>query len=255
MPSPDLPTPPRPDPHLPDLSTMWAHLTAPENAAFGIALILLLALFALQLVGLLLGSELFAWMDSAVPELPELDLDLEVDVQAAASAGSGGFVDHLFAFLNLGRVPLIISLLAFLFFFSCIGYNLQFVLREMGLPLMPLLGASAISFAVSLPLLRLSNAGLARVLPKDESAAVSPDTFVGRVAVVTLGTVTAQRQSEARLTGPRGRTHHVQVIADSEGMEFHQGDEVLLVSRQGPRYAVIPVENPRLHPDTFARKP
>lgn len=237
---------------------MWEHLTAPQNLLFGISLIFLLALFTLQLIGQLVGTELFAWMDSITPDLPDLgvdlDLDLDVDLDAAGSVGAGGFIDHLFALLNLGRVPIVISLIVFLFLFSCIGYNLQFVLHEMGIPYLPLLGASAISLAATLPLLRFSNAGLARILPKDETQAVSEETFIGRVATITIGTVTTERQSEARLVGPLGRTHYIQVIADNEGVEFHQGDEVLVVGRKGALFTIIAVNTPSLRSDTFERK-
>jgi len=229
---------------------MWEHLTAPPNLLFGLSLILLLVLYSLQLIGLLLGSELFAWMDSVTPDLPDLDLDLDLD--AASASSSAGPLDYLFAVLNLGRVPLIVSLIVFLFLFSCIGYNLQFALRELGLPYLPLIGASGISFVATLPLLRFSNAGLARILPKDESQAVSSESFVGRVATITIGTVTPEKQSEARLKGPLGRTHYVQVVAADQGAEFRQGDEVLLIGRRGSLFTVI--EAPFSHDsrdDTF----
>ncbi|MFP4283440.1 MAG: OB-fold-containig protein, partial [Opitutales bacterium] len=139
------------------------------------------------------------------------------------------------------------SFAVFLFAFGAVGLLGQYALAEAGLSLLPLALASPLAFLLALPLVRWSNTGLARILPRDESAAVSDETFIGRVATITIGRVTSERQSEARLTGPKGRVHYIQVVADDEGAAFQQGDEVLVVGRRGTLFTVIAVTLANLH--------
>ncbi len=217
---------------------MWDFLTSPANALFTGSLVLLVVLFLFQLGGLLSGLELTSWFDSVTPDLPEADV---------SGNASGGFIGQALGILHLGRVPLLVSFAVFLFAFGAVGLLGQYALAEAGLSLLPLALASPLAFLLALPLVRWSNTGLARILPRDESAAVSDETFIGRVATITIGRVTSERQSEARLTGPKGRVHYIQVVADDEGAAFQQGDEVLVVGRRGTLFTVIAVTLANLH--------
>lgn len=205
---------------------MLENINAPENGLFALALLLVVALFVTQLLGLLAGFRPFGFLDSLLPEA-------DLDVPDASATGK------IFGFLNLGRVPLIMTLDVFLFLFSCIGFNLQFFLHSTAGFRLPLWMAAPVALAASLPLTGIANKILARIIPQDESSALSPDTFIGRTAIITVGTVTHQRQSEARLRDALGRDQYVQVISDLPEDIFPAGSTVLLVARQGPLFTVI----------------
>jgi hypothetical protein len=205
---------------------MLEYFSAPENNLFLIALGLMVALFIVQLLGMVLGMRVFGFLDSLLP-------DFEVDVPEPGS------LQKVFGFFHLGRVPLIMTIDVFLFFFSGIGFNLQHFLESSFGFRLPLTLASGIAFVCSLPLTGMANKILSGILPKDETAALSQDTFIGRPAIITIGTVTHTRQSEARLKDALGRDQYVQVIADVEGETFPAGSEVLLVQRQKHLFTVI----------------
>lgn len=221
---------------------MIEHLLAPENFLFLISLGLFLLIFLVQLLSVVLGMEPFGFMDSLLP-----DVDLDIDTDLNLGDASAGFVDSVMSMLKLGKVPFVFTFILFLFFFSLVGLYGQLALQEIGIGPLNWFLASSISFIVTMPLLRVGNGVLEKVLPQDETAAISADTFVGRIATVLIGTVTDERSAEAKVVGPEGKTHYIQVIADNEGKTFKQGDSVLIVSRRSDSvFAVIENKNPLL---------
>ena len=120
-------------------------------------------------------------------------------------------------------------------------------LVELGIGRLHWLLASGASFAATMPCLRVGNSILEKVLPKDESSVVSVKSFVGRIATVMIGTVTNERSAEAKVIGPNGKPHYIQVVADNEGKTFKQGDHVLIVGRRSESvFTVIENKNPLL---------
>jgi len=249
---------------------MIENFTAPQNLPFAVALGLMLVLGLLQTLSLLMGLGIFDMLDDILPDVDldvdagdagldvdidadvGLDADVDVDVDVDADAGDVPELEHsivgqFFGWLNLGRVPFIVSLIAFLFLFSFVGFKLQALIAWFadGHSL-PAYAAAPVAFIVSLLPLKWANAILGRILPHDETMAVSRDTYIGRVAVITIGECTYDRAAEVKLRGPLGRTHYVMAIADVEDGSFKQGDTVLIVGRRGEKFTVIGVENPNL---------
>lgn len=223
---------------------MLAYLLAPENITFAIALGLLATLGAIQAVSLLLGAEVFGFLQSWVGQLGEpghggAHVDVGHGGDVSVSHHTPSFGEAVLSLLGVGKVPFIFTFLSFLFVYACIGYNVQWVVGSASGTLWPLWLASLVAFALSLPVLRLVNEVLGRVVPRDESYAVSEDSFIGKLAVVTIGTVTFERTSEAKLTDEFGRTHYVQVVSDEAGQSFREGTEVVLVGRRGSFFTVV----------------
>jgi hypothetical protein len=236
---------------------MYAHFTAPENLPFAVALGLFFLLGSVQTLSLLTGLSIFGWLDNLLPDL-DADGDAGIEAGAEAEAGPDGmheasFVAQAFAWLNFGRVPFMVSFLAFLFLFACVGYNLQLFVAQAGLDLAPAVVAAAISFAAALYPLRWLNALLGRVVPKDETSAISVHSLLGRVATITIGEATHTRPAEAKVKGPLGRTHYLMVRADQPGDHFRQGEQVLLVAEDGTGFTGIAVANVNL--ETQSAKP
>lgn len=215
---------------------MLEYLTASENIIFLGALTLFLLLFVVELVSVVMGLEPLSFMDEL---LPEIDLD--------APGASPGFLDSVLSFLRIGRVPLSMTLTVFLFVFSFIGYNLQFILWGVGVGRLHWALASAVALVASMPVVRLGNTVLGKILPKDETSAFSSEAYIGRVAEITLGVATHGRQAEAKLVGPDNKTHHIQVVSDAEDATFKRGEHVLVVGRRTEGiFTVIEIQNPLL---------
>lgn len=202
---------------------MNTFLLAGENLPFTVALTVMLAIAVLEGVTSLLGMGISEMIDSVLPDI-EFDID-------APDIDDPGVMTRFLGWLRVGEVPLLMLLVIFLTAFGLLGLALQAAASDLfGTPL-PAMLAAIIVILPSLPLVRGFGGLLARIMPKDESEAVSSTSFIGRVAVITTGTARSGSPAEAKLKDRYGHTHYVMVEPDAKGEVFESGSEVLLVSR------------------------
>jgi hypothetical protein len=222
---------------------MIAFLLAGENLPFTVSLTLMLAIAVMEGVSTLIGAGLSDLIDSVLPEM-DLDLDADVDVDAGLDADvhAPGPFTRLLSWLRVGQVPVLILAIVFLTAFGLIGLFCQSTALKLVGRMLPASLASIPALVVTIPMVRLCGGVLAKILPKDETESVSEESFVGRVAVITLGTAAAGKPAQARLSDQHGQSHYVMVEPDLAGVSFEQGAEVLIVSHQGAIYKGI--ENP-----------
>jgi membrane protein implicated in regulation of membrane protease activity len=208
-------------------------LLEPYNMPFAAALVLVVALFVIQLFGVL-----------------DLDLDLDVDHDVdGASVAHGGPIEGLLTLLGLGRVPLTIWLVLFLLLFSGVGLGIQQLAGSLtGAPLDRWL-AAILAAGASLPLTGALARPLGRILPQDETSAVSTDTLVGRRAVITDGVARSASPARARVKDVHGQDHYVMVEPHEASSELVAGDEVLLVRRDGNQFFATALAERRLSPN------
>ncbi|MBX7541658.1 OB-fold-containig protein [Qipengyuania sphaerica] len=203
-------------------------LLEPYNAPFAIALLLMAALLVIQVLGVL-----------------DIDIDIDTDGDGAISAGP---VDGLLTLLGLGRVPLTVWLVVFLFFFAALGLGIQELAEGFtGGPLDAWL-AGVLAGAAALPVTSLIARPLGRILPQDETSAVGIDTLVGRRAAITEGIARAGSPARARVKDVHGQSHYVMVEPHEGASEFHAGDEVLLVRREENTFYGTALAERRLSP-------
>ncbi len=210
---------------------MWEFITATENLPFSVALAVMLALGLLEGVGMLLGAGLSGFIDSLLPDV-NFHLDMP-DVQ------SPGILSQVLGWLYVGKVPFLVVFIVLLTCFGIVGLILQSMVQSILGTLLPALLVTPFALALALPVTRVSVAGIARIMPRDETEAVSSNSFIGRVAIITIGTARKGYAAQARLNDEHGQTHYVMVEPDSSTEEFAYGSEVLLIEKEGPRFIAI----------------
>ena len=229
---------------------MFAFFVSPENMPFTISLGVMLAIAALEGTMTLLGAGLSEVIDSLIPDLdggPDLELDLEIDADADGLDAVGpSALSQFLGWLCFGRVPALIWLVGFLTIFGLTGLLMQRVLVGVGVGLLPAWIAWAPALAAALPPTRLMGLGLSKLVPNDESSAVSSVSFIGRTATITLGVAKRGKPAQARLTDQHGQTHYVMLEPDLEGDEFPAGSDVILVRKQGGQFRAILNDRPSL---------
>ena len=212
--------------------TFTEFILHPSNLFFSGAVALFFLIGLIQILALFAGLDLAEGVDGFLPE---------ADFEAPGVDGleAAGLLDALFGWLELRKVPVLISLVLFLLFFGFIGLNLQGAFLSIGLG--PLPGWLVIPpvFIASLFPLKYSHRFIARIFPREQTYAISEDAFIGRLATITIGEATPDKAAEARLTGPLGRTHYIMVFADQEGATLTSGTEVLLVGRRESHFTGI----------------
>jgi hypothetical protein len=202
---------------------------APESWPFVTALLLLLLISAVEGASLLFGTTASHWVDSLLPDPWD---------------GVDGPLDSALGWLHVGKVPVLVLTVIFLAAFTFTGFALNMVVhRFIGL-WVPALISIPVAFVTALPVVRILGAGLARVIPKDQTFATTLDSLVGRVATIVTGEAKRAYPAQAKVSNEHGQTIYVMVEPDSDGTVFVQGDKVLLVQQlSGSRFAAI--ANPR----------
>ena len=140
-------------------------------------------------------------------------------------------------------------LMIFLLCFSLLGLMAQSILQQVTGWLAPGWLAVPLIMLLSLPLVRFCGGVLERLMPKDETTAVTPESLIGRVATITLGTARYRYPAEARVKDQHGYSHYIQLEPDNSSDSFEQGCAVLLLSRNGAIYRGIRNSNPHLVED------
>jgi hypothetical protein len=210
-------------------------LLAPGSQPFAVALLLMLGLLLIELAALVTGLGVNDLVDELVVPRTGLETagDAATGMEATGAAGTHTPLSRLLAWLYVGRVPVLMLLIAFLTLFGLAGLLLQAtLLKTVGFAL-PAVVAGPVVLALTLPLLRGSAALLERVLPRDETSAVHPSSFVGHTALVVGGDARRDLPAQARLVDAFGTGHYVLVVPEDHGAVLPAGTRVLLVRKLG----------------------
>ena len=207
------------------------------NQLFTGALVLMLMIAVLEGVMLMIGVGISDMLDNL---LPDMDVDLD-----GPDTEVGGVLTKLLGWLRFGEVPALILLVAFLVSFGVTGLLIQMFSESiLGLLLPGWLLSIPVLF-LALPQVRFVGNLLRRFAVGDETEAVGRKTFIGRVAVITIGEASSGSPAEARFSDEFGTTHYVMVEPDT-GEKFSQGEQVLLVEERGASFRVIRPTNEHL---------
>ena len=219
---------------------MYDFIAASQNLPFTVALGVMLGLALLEVLLLLLGGSLFGFFDGAAADGPEIDLDAEVDgLEIDVDGASGHTLDRILGWFAIGRVPLMVVVVAFLTSFGLIGLILQSIWSGISGFLLPTSLAVIPALVGGASITRWTALGLARLIPSTETSVVSTESFVGRIATITLGNARMGQPAQAKLHDQHGQTHYVMVEPDRKDAVFEQGSRVLLVAREGGVFRAI----------------
>src|SRR6202047_1511476 len=183
------------------MSAVTDVLLAPDVRPFAVAAAIMAVLGGIELLSMLVGL--------SIGELVGHEVGVETDHHNAL----GG----LFLWINAGRLPLLILIILALGVFSIEGFALQGIAHGLGIPV-PAWIAGIVAFAAMIPVSRPTSRGISRIIPRDETYAVSDADFVGKVATVSIGPLDQGLPGRVRLKDVFGNWHTVSARAspDSE---------------------------------------
>jgi len=198
-------------------------LFAAETWPFTVATFLMLLIAIVEGIAMLIGATLSGWLQHVMPD---------------HSGSMDGAFDKLLGWLHFGRVPMLVLLVLFLAGFALTGFALNMVAhRFIGAWVPPLLSVP-LAFVATLPVVRIFGAGLARLIPQDQTFAVSFESLIGRIAVIIGGTARPGYPAQARVINEHGQNLYVMVEPDTDGITFESGERVLLKKQiSGSRFA------------------
>jgi Protein of unknown function (DUF1449) len=204
------------------MSAMSDILLASDVRPFAIAAAIMVALGGIELLTTLVGFSVSQLVGNGV----------------AVEADSHDALGGMFLWINAGRLPLLILIILALGVFSIEGFLLQGIAHVAGTAV-PVAIASLVAAAGSIPVIRTTGRGLARIIPRDETYAVSDADFVGKVAVVSIGPLDQGLPGRVRLKDVFGNWHTVPARASPDSVALAVGASVLLVDRDARSFIAI----------------
>ncbi|GJD77911.1 OB-fold-containig protein [Methylobacterium gregans] len=213
-------------------------LAGPALFPFSLAAAVMAGLVLVEVLSLLVGHSASALVDGALGQ--DAGLDNAVDGPVGTAHAHGALSPAaLLSWLNVGRVPFLILLILGLAAFALAGFALQGLAAALVAPL-PVPLAVLAAGAAALPVLRVSTRVLARLIPRDESYAVSADDLVGAIAEVTLGPLDQGLPGQVRALDRHGNPHLLRARAAPDAPAMPAGARVLLVDRADGVFVAIP---------------
>ena len=197
-------------------------LLAPDVRPFAVAAAIMVSLGGIELLTMIVGF--------SISELVGHDFALDSETHST--------IGGLFLWINAGRLPLLILLILVLGIFSIAGFLLQAVAHSAG-AIMPVSIAALAAAGLSLPVIRVTSRGIARIIPRDETYAVNEADFVGHVAEVAIGPLDQGLPGRVRLKDVFGNWHSVAARASSDSAPLPVGARVLLVDRDTRSFIAI----------------
>jgi hypothetical protein len=204
------------------MSAVTDILLAPDVRPFAISAAIMVTLGGIELLTMIVGF--------SISELIGKDFALETESHSA--------IGGLFLWINAGRLPLLILLILALGVFAIAGFLLQAVAHSIGTAV-PVALAALAAFAVSLPAIRVTSRGIARIIPRDETYVVDEADFIGHVAEVSIGPLDQGLPGKVRLKDVFGNWHSVAARASPESTPLPVGASVLLVDRDAKCFIAI----------------
>jgi hypothetical protein len=197
-------------------------LFAAQTWPFTVATFLMLLIAVVEGIAMLVGATLSESLQQALPD----------------SWDDVGPFDKLLGWLYVGRVPMLVLLVLFLAGFALTGFALNMAAYRFFGGWAPLLISVPAALFASLPIVHILGAGLARIIPQDQTYAVSFESLVGRVATIVTGTARQGYPAQARVPNEHGQNLYVMVEPDAEGVTFKSGERILLTKQiSGSRFA------------------
>jgi hypothetical protein len=204
------------------MSAVTDILLAPDVRPFAISAAIMLTLGGIELLTMIIGF--------SISELIGKDFALESESHSA--------IGGLFLWINAGRLPLLILMILALGVFAIAGFLLQGIAHGVGMAV-PVTLAALAAAALSLPAVRVSSRGIARIIPRDETYAVDEADFVGHVAEVSIGPLDQGLPGKVRLKDVFGNWHSLVARASPESTPLPVGASVLLVDRDAKSFIAI----------------
>lgn len=211
---------------------MFDYILAGPNLPFAVALAILLIIAILEGVGAVFGAAFSEMVESFIP-------DLDVPEVNGPDIDNPSALVRILSWIRVGEIPLMILMIVFLMGFALSGLFMQSILQNTIGYMLPSYIAVIPAALIAIPFTRMFGGVLAKIMPRDETQAISQDAFIGRIAVISLGTARHQSPAQGKLIDEFGTSHYIMIEPDLDNDHFEQGEEVLIVRKAGSVFTAI----------------
>ena len=197
----------------------------PGTELFWVALLVVAGLGLVELVSLLLGVSASGLLDDGLGYHGLGDHD-------------AGLLGAWMSWLNAGGVPILVLAVLLISAFAIFGFALQAIAGSVVAPL-PTLAAGPVALVLAVPATRWLSRGLAKIMPRDETSAVSQTGLVGLIGTVSIGPLDQGQPGVVRVKDAYDNIHTLRAQA-APGYVIETGELVIIVDGSDGLFLAIP---------------
>ena len=161
----------------------------------------------------------------------------EAPSHTAAAGASASVID----FLGLRGLPMTVWLAVLAAFFAGIGLAGQSLIMAILGTTLPASLAAILAILPAIIMTRLVAGFLSRMIPREESTAISTRNYGRRRGVVTVGTARRGKPAQVRFTDYHGNMHHLMAEPLADEDEIEAGSEVLVLRMRDGRLRLVQI--------------
>lgn len=195
------------------------------TAPFWIALLTVVGLGLVEIISLLLGASATGLLDDGIGH-------------HGPDHHDAGLLGGWMSWLNAGGVPILVLAVILLSAFAAFGFAIQSLATGIGGPL-PALISVPLALAGAAPVTRWLSRGIARIIPQDETSALSQAELVGLIGTVTIGPLDQGKPGTVRVKDRYDNIHALRATA-APGHLIQTGALVLIVDGADGLFQAIP---------------
>lgn len=197
----------------------------PGTGPFWLALMVVAGLGVVELVSVLLGASASGILDDGLGH-------------HGPDGHEAGLLGGWMSWLNAGGVPILVLAVVLLSTFAAFGFAIQALATGLAGPL-PVVVAVPAALAAGIPSTRWLSRGIARIIPRDETAAVSQVDFIGLVGTVTIGPLDQGNPGSVRVKDRHDNIHVLRANA-APGHVIETGATVVIADGSDGLFQAIP---------------
>lgn len=207
----------------------------PGTGPFWVALMVVAGLGLVELVSVLLGASASGLLDDGLGH-------------HGPAEHEAGLLGGWMSWLNAGGVPILVLAVILLSAFAVFGFAIQGSAAGLLRPL-PTVAAAPLALLLAVPVTRWLSRGIARVIPRDETAALSQAEFIGLVGTVTIGPLDQGHPGSVRVKDRHDNIHILRARA-APGHLIETGAVVVIVDGSDGLFQAIPAPQELDNADT-----
>lgn len=187
---------------------MLDFIMSDNNFIFQLSLATALGMITIEILSILIGHSLMFG-------------DMDVDVDSSTDIDFG-----VMNIVNPNRIPLAAFIFLFIGLFSIVGFSIQWINLNLSGSLFSMTFASIISLIITLPLARFVSIVVGKIMPRDETNAISKLSLIGSSGILSVGPIDGLHQGVARFADKYGVDH--QFLVRTTGIFIDTGETVVL---------------------------
>jgi len=206
-----------------------------NNTYFATLLVVVLCISLLEGIMSVIGFGLSNLIDTVFP-------DIDLDIDSIDNSSTNSFTE-LFGWVNKGKTPVVMFIIIALLTIGLTGLFIQHTMLLITGSQLPSIIIIPLGTFLGFILTRYVSDFIGKIMPKEETEAVSRDSFIGNIGIVVSNSIHKDLPGEIKVQDIYEKTHYFNAFTNGEEI-LSQNEKVLLVGLNDSRTKFEIIKDP-----------